>query len=202
MKTRLTLQILLGVALFFWVSPVRAQMNHGVVTGGKPPAPQGHWLHKHHGIVASAKAVIRATTPGSTLVGRVDFMEKNDGVKIVAHLLNVNGAGDHGFHVHENGSCAESGRAAGSHFNPEDVPHGLLSKDGFGSAHAGDLGNITIDADGSGYYYGFIRGLSLTKGRHNIMGKAVIVHARADDFSQPTGNAGGRIGCGIIEIVK
>lgn len=147
----------------------------------------------------TAKAVIKGTQPDSPTIGRVDFTQKSDGVKVAAHLLN-SPPGNHGFHVHENGSCEEAGKAAGGHFNPDQAQHGLLSKDGFTAAHAGDLGNVTIDADGSGYYSEMLDGLNLSEGKYNITGKAVILHEKVDDFGQPTGNAGGRIGCGIIEI--
>lgn len=149
----------------------------------------------------TAKAVIKGTQPESAVIGRVDFTQKQDGVKVIAHLLNVP-AGQHGFHVHENGSCDEAGQAAGGHFNPDQAQHGLLSRDGFQAAHAGDLGNIAIDDDDSGYYAEVLKGLSLSEGKYNIIGKAVILHEKPDDFGQPTGNAGGRIGCGIIEAVE
>ncbi len=149
----------------------------------------------------TAKAIIKGTQPDSPIIGRVDLTQKSDGVKVIAHLLNAP-AGQHGFHVHENGSCAEAGTAAGGHFNPDQVQHGLLSKDSFKAAHAGDLGNVTIDADGSGYYSEMLKGLNLSEGKYNIAGKAVILHEKVDDFGQPTGNAGGRIGCGIITLLE
>ena len=147
----------------------------------------------------TAKAVITATDAGAAVLGEVNFVEKGEGVEATAHLAGVL-AGMHGFHVHENGSCADAGQAAGAHFNPDSHEHGLLAKDGLAGAHAGDLGNITINADGSGDYSDFLKGLNLSEGKYNITGKAVILHEKVDDFGQPTGNAGGRIGCGIIEI--
>lgn len=145
----------------------------------------------------AAKTVITATDAGGAVLGEVNFVEKGSGVEVTARLAGVP-AGMHGFHVHENGSCAEAGQAAGGHFNPDSHQHGLLAKDGLEGAHAGDLGNITIADDGSGDYSAFLKGLSLSEGKYNITGKAVILHEKADDFGQPTGNAGGRIGCGII----
>ncbi len=149
----------------------------------------------------TATAIITTTTAAVAVLGEVHFTEKEDGVQVAAHLTAVP-AGNHGFHIHENGACADSGKAAGGHFNPDNHQHGLLTKDSLEGAHAGDLGNITINADGSGDYSEFIKGLSLSGGKYNIVGKAVIVHEKPDDFGQPTGNAGGRIGCGIIEINK
>src|SRR3989338_1010997 len=108
--------------------------------------------------------------------------------------------GKHAFHINEHGSCDEKGNAAGSHYNPENVAHGFLPKDGFTAAHAGDFGNIQAGADGSGKVELFLAGLTLTGVQHNVTGKAVILHEKEDDFGQPTGNAGGRIGCGIITL--
>ena len=149
----------------------------------------------------TAKAVLTATDAGAAVFGEVHFTQKENGVEATADLAGTP-AGTRGFHVHENGSCAEAGAAAGGHFNPDRHEHGLLPKDGLEGAHAGDMGNITIAEDGSGDYSAFLKGLSLSEGRYNIMGKAVILHEKADNFGQPTGNAGGRIGCGIIEIIK
>ena len=154
------------------------------------------------GVNPSAKAVITGTDPESALAGTVDFVETGGGVQVVAHLSNVAPAGKHGFHIHENGSCDDSGKAAGGHFNPGAVQHGLLPKDGAEMAHSGDMGNIEIDEAGNGTLTIYMPGLSLTNGGADITGKAVIVHEKEDDFSQPTGNAGGRIGCGIIELNK
>ncbi|OGX35114.1 MAG: hypothetical protein A3C36_07025 [Omnitrophica WOR_2 bacterium RIFCSPHIGHO2_02_FULL_52_10] len=154
------------------------------------------------GVNPSAKAVITGTDPESSLRGSVDFVETGGGVQVVANLSNVMPAGKHGFHVHENGSCDDTGKAAGGHFNPGSAQHGLLPRDGAEMSHTGDMGNIEIDANGNGNLVIYMPGLSLSQGGANIAGKAVIVHEKEDDFSQPTGNAGGRIGCGIIELNK
>lgn len=142
---------------------------------------------------------LSATVPGSEVSGLVTFTETATGVEVSAKIIGAS-PGKHGFHIHENGSCADEGKAAGGHFNPNKVSHGLLEKDGHQSAHAGDMGNITIDANGNGQYKGELMGASLSQGIYNIAGKSVILHQNEDDFSQPTGNAGGRIGCGVIEV--
>lgn len=90
----------------------------------------------------------------------------------------------------------------GGHFNPKGKKHGLVVKDGLGKSHVGDLGNITIDANGSGTLKRVIKGVSLQKGKTSVAGRAFILHAKPDDFGQPTGNAGGRIACGPIFLVK
>jgi len=145
----------------------------------------------------TAVAEIKATESGSELAGEVTFEETELGLVIIANVKNAP-EGRHGFHIHNNGSCADGGKAAGGHFNPNEVPHGDLVADGFGKAHAGDLGNIVIDASGEGILEKIISILTLGEGKYSVAGKAVIIHASPDDFGQPTGNAGARIGCGIV----
>jgi len=120
-----------------------------------------------------------------------------EGLKINVVVRNAP-PGVHGIHLHENGICAEQGKAAGGHFNPDNVSHGDIAKDGFEHAHAGDLGNIEIGPDGSGALEKVISGLTLEAGKFGVIGRSVILHEKADDFGQPTGNAGGRIACGVI----
>ena len=149
---------------------------------------------------AQGKAVIKGTATDSKIEGWVTLTEVPEGLKVEAEVKNVSPTGKHGFHIHENGSCEDAGKAAGGHFNPDGVSHGLLEKDGHEHAHAGDLGNIEIKEDGTGKLDALLAGASLTEGKYNVNGKSVILHEKEDDFSQPTGNAGGRIGCGIIEV--
>ncbi len=149
-------------------------------------------------VTATAQANLQGTQEGSPINGHVRLSETAEGVIMDAEVFNVPNPGPHGFHVHEKGSCADSGNAAGGHYNPNSVPHGHLFHDGLDEAHAGDMGNIEIDANGHGIYTGLLPGVSLTEGEYNISGLAIILHEKADDFGQPTGNAGGRIACGII----
>ncbi len=147
----------------------------------------------------SATAIIKATKEGSLVSGKVEFREASDGLKVAAAVQNV-APGKHGFHVHEKGVCVDGGNAAGGHFNPDGVSHGLLTKDGFAHAHAGDMGNMEVAADGTGSLETVLPGLTLDQGKYGITGRAVILHEKEDDFGQPTGNAGGRIGCGEIVV--
>ena len=150
---------------------------------------------------ATGVAVLEGTKEGSDLSGRVTLTDTPEGLKISADFENVP-PGKHGFHIHETGSCAEGGNAAGGHYNPDGVPHGLLTKDGFEHAHAGDFGNVEIGPDRTGRFEAVLHGLTLEGGKYNVAGRAFILHEKADDFGQPTGNAGGRIGCGKIELTE
>ena len=137
-------------------------------------------------------------TADQALSGTVHFIAKDNGVQVVAHVEGLP-QGNHGFHIHEIGDCSDSGKAAGGHFNPDKHDHGDAVKNGLTQAHAGDLGNLEVGADGKGSKEVFVPGLTLSEGPHGITGRSVIVHEKEDDFSQPTGNAGGRIGCGVIQ---
>lgn len=146
-------------------------------------------------------AKIKGTAAVSTLEGTVTLTDTGAGLKVSAQLSNVP-PGPHGFHIHEFGACDDTGKAAGGHYNPQNTPHGQVLKDGVQHAHAGDLGNITAGVDGKASLEGVIPGISLSGGKFTVGGRAIIVHEKADDFGQPVGNAGGRIGCGPILITS
>ena len=152
-------------------------------------------------MAATGKAVIKGTAEGSAIAGLVDLVEEKGGVTLNINVSNVP-PGMHGIHLHENASCADLGKAAGGHFNPDKTMHGLLPKDGGEHAHAGDMGNVEVDAKGNGALTVFMPGLTLSEGMHSVARRSVILHEKADDFGQPTGNAGGRIACGIIDVVE
>ena len=140
---------------------------------------------------------LQRTQPNTTLSGTASVAEVPQGLKISAHITGAP-PGSHGFHIHEKGSCADGGNAAGGHYNPAQVKHGLVTKDGFSGAHAGDLGNLVVGADGHGSLEAVVPGLTLHGGQYPVAGRALILHEKPDDFGQPTGNAGGRIACGVI----
>lgn len=129
--------------------------------------------------------------------GTATFTETGAGVEI---HVEVDGAppGTHGFHIHQTGDCsAEDFTSAGGHFNPTGVPHGGPEDP---ERHAGDLGNIEIGEDGSGHLMLVSDQITVAAGPTSVVGKAVILHADPDDLiSQPTGAAGARLACGVIE---
>jgi len=142
-------------------------------------------------------AVLQGTQPGSPITGTATLTPSPNGLKIRVRVANVP-PGAHGLHFHEQPDCRDGGKAAGGHYNPDGVKHGFLPQDGFSAAHAGDLGNIDVGPDGTGRLELTIPGLSLRDGPHSVAGRSIIVHEKLDDFGQPTGNAGGRIACGVI----
>ena len=147
----------------------------------------------------SATATIYSTADKTKQLGSVVFVQRDGKLNILAEVKGIT-PGKHGVHIHEKGSCEETGNAAGSHFNPHHTPHGFLPKDGEQAAHVGDMGNIEAGADGSGTLQIDLPEVYLEGEKNNVLGLTVILHEKEDDFGQPTGNAGGRIGCGIIEI--
>jgi superoxide dismutase, Cu-Zn family len=147
---------------------------------------------------ATATAVLKGTAPDSKITGTVTLMEEKGGLTVDAKVFNVP-PGSHGFHIHAIGNCGDMGKAAGGHFNPDKSPHGLYPMDGPMKAMAGDMGNIVVGADGTGTFSVFMPGLTLKDGKYAVNGLSIILHEKVDDFSQPSGNAGGRIACGIIE---
>lgn len=137
-------------------------------------------------------------TEGNEVHGTVSFSEAPGGVRIVASITGLE-EGQHGFHVHENGDCsAPDASSAGGHYAPDGSPHGAPT-DPAGQRHAGDMGNLEADASGNASYERVDEVMTLS-GPNSIVGKAVIVHANADDLeSQPSGDAGNRLACGVIQ---
>lgn len=147
---------------------------------------------------AMAKATLKPTE-GNSVAGELSFTPADDGVRVTGTLSGLS-PGKHGFHIHEKGDCsAPDGTSAGGHFNPDGVDHGQISAD---PHHAGDSNNITADADGKATVDQMLSAnVDIGKGdKYDILGKAVVVHEKADDYkTQPTGDAGGRLACGVIE---
>lgn len=147
---------------------------------------------------AKAIAVLQSAS-GSKVSGTVTFTKSGNEVKVVADLTGL-APGKHGFHIHEFGDCsAPDATSAGGHFNPGKHQHGAPEAS---DRHAGDLGNIEADASGKAHLELTDKAMKLS-GEDSIIGHAVIVHEKADDLkTQPTGDAGGRIACGVIGLAK
>jgi Cu-Zn family superoxide dismutase len=137
------------------------------------------------------------STAGNQVKGTVTFFQTGDKVTVVADVRGLPPNSTHGFHIHEYGDCsAPDATSAGSHFNPGGHPH---AGPGTASRHAGDLGNLETSGSGRAYKRLVVDNITLGSGPNNVIGRAVIVHAQRDDLtSQPTGDAGGRVACGLI----
>jgi Cu-Zn family superoxide dismutase len=146
--------------------------------------------------VTFAEATL-APKSGSKVTGTVLFNRTQKGVQVIASVTGGS-AGRHGIHIHEKGDCsAADASSAGGHFNPTGAPHAGPTAP---ARHVGDLGNITIKKDGIGYLTLEIPPVNGFTDWNQIIGKAVVVHAKIDDQkSQPAGAAGDRIACGVIQ---
>lgn len=149
----------------------------------------------------TARAVLKDTGVSAGASGDVRLADTPEGLSIKVEAKGLV-PGKHAIHIHEFGDCGDSGKAAGSHYNPSNAPHGFLPKDGASHAHPGDMGNIEAGPDGSASLHVTLPGVQLSGGPLSVAGRTVIVHAKEDDFGQPTGNAGDRVACGEILITK
>ena len=157
--------------------------------------------------IAAATLPSRAQTAKASLqtadgkdAGSVTLTQTHLGVLLALTVKGIP-AGEHAFHVHAVGKCEPPFDSAGGHFNPEGKKHGMMSP---GGAHAGDMPNLHMPASGEFIVEVLNEAVTLEKGKPNSLldadGSAVIIHANKDDYkTDPTGEAGGRIACGVVQ---
>lgn len=151
--------------------------------------------------MAAADATATATlapTQGNAAAGTLTFTVVDGVVRATGEVTGLKPDSEHGFHLHENGDCsAPDATSAGGHFNPATTEHGRV---GHGAHHGGDSDNLVANAEGVATVDARFEGVTLGDGAAtDIVGKGVIVHADPDDYAtQPTGNAGARLACGVI----
>lgn len=156
-------------------------------------------MHAHGHGAAGGEALRRlevavAKKSGSTLVGKVELTEVDEGVRIVVRVAGAE-PGLHAVHVHENPDCsAPDASSAGDHYNPDNHQHGIPPNT---PRHFGDLGNMeTKTPNGEGLLEIVVPGANLdAEGKHSLLNRSLIIHAKEDTGAQPAGDAGGRIGC-------
>lgn len=195
---RTSIAVACGAALFWCGCEV---LNNSGTASGAAGDRGGTVVSRTSGSMAEAEsradAVARLNpTEGNDVRGAVAFLKESGGLRVVAQVTGLT-PGKHGFHIHEKGDCsAPDASSAGDHFNPTGAPHGAPHSP---QHHAGDFGNIVANAQGIARYDALLPWLKL-EGEQSIIGKAVIVHAGEDDLrSQPSGEAGGRVACGVIQ---
>jgi Cu-Zn family superoxide dismutase len=135
-------------------------------------------------------------TKGNKAIGEVNFEQMGGKVRVTAQVIRLPANREFGFHIHEVGDCSSGdGTSAKGHFNPYGKPHGQGAE-----RHAGDMPNLKSDAKGKAKLTVDLDIITLASGPASIIGRGVIVHADADDYkTQPTGNAGARLACGVIK---
>jgi superoxide dismutase, Cu-Zn family len=137
-------------------------------------------------------------TQGNSAAGTLNLVAEGNSVRVTGTLQNLSPNGEFGFHIHENGDCsAPDASSAGAHFNPTSAQHGNPQGE---IHHAGDMLNAKSDAQGMAMVDAVASGVSIDSGQPNsVRGKAIVLHEKADDYaSQPAGNSGARIACGVI----
>jgi Cu-Zn family superoxide dismutase len=151
---------------------------------------------------AQAAEVNLASASASLVSGKLSVSPTPDGVHITGEIGGLKPNSLHAIHIHEKGDCsAVDASSAGGHFNPGAQPHGRVNH---GAHHGGDMDNVNANAEGVAQVQVHASGVTLGGGAANdVAGRAVIVHAQADDYSsQPSGNAGDRVACGIITVTR
>jgi len=130
--------------------------------------------------------------------GTANFHQVGNKVRVIANVGGLTPNREHGFHVHEAGDCSSGdGMSTKDHFNPHGKPHGQPTS---AERHAGDLPALKADAGGNARFETDLDVITVTPGPTSIVGRGLIVHADPDDYkTQPTGNAGARIACGVIK---
>lgn len=146
---------------------------------------------------ANARATLEPKS-GSAVTGEVNFQNVGEQVLVTARISGLKPNTEHGFHVHEKGDCsAADATSAGGHFNPGGHPHGHYAQI---ESHAGDMPNLKANANGVAKLSIRLKSLRVGDGPNSVLNRAVVVHAKPDDYkSQPAGDAGARIACGVIK---
>lgn len=134
----------------------------------------------------------------SKVEGEIEMIQEEKRLRIVAKFKGLKPNSRHGFHIHEKGDCSSpDAKSAGGHFAPERNSHGAPSA---GEHHVGDLGNVVADKKGVAVFNQYFTEITITNEKlHNILGRSLVLHKFADDFtSQPSGASGPRIACAEI----
>lgn len=137
-------------------------------------------------------------TQGSSVRGTATFVQIGGKVRVTANVTGLKPNGEFGFHIHEAGDCSSGdGMSAKGHFNPHGTPHGMQ---GSMQRHSGDMPSLKSDAGGNASLNADLDLIAVVAGPESVVGRGLIVHAQPDDFkTQPTGNAGARSACGVIQ---
>jgi Cu-Zn family superoxide dismutase len=161
----------------------------------------GGWWDSTVGTAGPVATAALKPTQGSATTGTARFEQRGTKVLVTAEVRGLKPNAEHGFHVHEKGDCsAPDAMSAGGHFNPAGKPHG---HHGQSERHAGDMPSLKADAKGVATLRFESELITVAAGPTGVVGRGLIVHRDPDDYkTQPTGNAGPRLACGVIVAAK
>ena len=153
----------------------------------------GACFASHYSLMVLGGRAALEPANGSNVKGEVTFSQDGRHVRVTGEITGLK-PGLHGLHLHEKGDCsAPDASSAGGHFNPEGKKHGGPTS---AERHAGDIGNVTANRSGTATVDSTLTGVSLA----SLTGKGLVVHAKADDEkSDPAGNSGARVACGVVK---
>lgn len=147
--------------------------------------------------ISQLEAKLYSTDGTHNKRGEIHFEQLDEGVRVQGKVTGLVSHATYAMHIHETGLCSDTANHSGGHFNPMQVKH---SHPDDLQGHAGDLPNITANAEGIATINYINSKITLKKAEHGIKNRAIVIHAKADDYiSQPAGNAGERIICGVIK---
>ena len=137
-------------------------------------------------------------TRGNSTAGTIKFTQSGDKVRVAGEVTGLRPNQEHGFHIHEAGDCSSGdGMSTKGHYNPQKKPHGHF---GTSDRHAGDMPALKADAKGVAKIDTTLDIITVSPGPTSVVGKGLIVHAQPDDYkTQPTGNAGARLACAVVQ---
>jgi superoxide dismutase, Cu-Zn family len=182
---------------FLTTTTLLAMACAGCSTPGSHHGSGGEGMDTHMASMKGKVAFATLTpTQGNNVRGLFVFHQMGDQVMVHAQVSGLKPNAEHGIHVHEKGDCASAdGTSAGGHFNPDGKPHGPQAS----AHHAGDMPALKADANGVANQKFTLSGPTVSAGAASLVEHAVIVHAAPDDYTtQPTGNSGARIACGVV----
>ena len=205
---RFTLKPLLAMCVL-GVAACQSQDNTPTPAAEPQASPAPAAAQDAHGAghdAGQGQVLARATlqpTKDSQVQGAIEFTLVDGALHATGQVSGLAPRSEHGFHIHEKGDCsAPDGSSAGGHFNPASRDHGAVTAE---VHHGGDMPNIVADADGNARVHGPVSpSVNVGKGDGaDILGRGLIVHADPDDYTtQPTGNAGARLACAVIESAQ
>jgi Cu-Zn family superoxide dismutase len=170
-------------------------MRLGIVAAAVAGLLAGCTMMGERGPSATAKL---QPTKGNSTTGTATFVQQGDKVRVTASIAGLKPNQEHGFHIHDKGDCSSGdGMSAGGHYNPLARPHAHPSTP---NRHAGDMPALKADGSGNAAFSAELDVITVAEGPTSIVGRGLIVHAQPDDYTtQPTGNAGARLACGVIQ---